>query len=422
MKKIISILLIACTFALTLGGVLAYADFGSGTTVLAATSTVIKSGLYGKKITFSDTDFKQALCITDFKSITVTKIPSSTEGTLMLAGRRISEGTTIKRRNIPSMVFIPATKDVSEAKFKFTVDGYAGGEELEFLIRFTDKVNYEPEFKKEYEASLSLKTQRDIKIFGQMKAYDKEGDRLEYIVVKYPENGVLNASKDNGEYSYTPANNFTGDDSFTYVVRDEWGNYSVPQEVSISVEKRLSEVIYTDMTGRKEYNAAVTVTAMGLMDGRLLGDNVYFDPEGTVTRAEFVAMVMKAIGYKKDSTLSSTYFDDNSKIPDALIGYVATAARVGALDSVFKDGKLLFRPNDAITKFEAGIIMANLTGAVFTGEVPVFADSSEIPYSARDAVYAMCAMGVFESDDGNINSKKEITRAECAVYLSKLMQ
>ncbi len=422
MKKIISILLIISAVCLTMGTVFVSADFGSGAEILAGEAKIIKTGLYGKKMTFSDTDIKQGLCITDFKSIKITKIPSSTEGTLMLAGRRIGEGMTVKRKNIPSMVFIPASKDVCEAHFKFTVDGYAGGEEVEFVIRFTDKVNYEPEFKKEYEASLSLKTQRDIQIFGEMKAYDKEGDKLEYIIVSYPKNGVLNADRTGGEYSYTPGNEFIGEDSFTYVVRDEWGNYSVPREVNITVSKRLSEVVYPDMKGRSEYNASVAVTAMGLMGGRLLGDNTYFDPSGNVTRAEFVAMVMKALGIKADSTLKESYFDDNEKIPDALRGYIATACRIGALNAEFKDGKLLFRPNDAITKFEAGIIMANLTGARASGEIPVFADSSEIPLSAKNAVYAMCAIGIFDADDEKIDGTKAITRAECAVYLYKLME
>ena len=64
-------------------------SFGSGMAVLASQVGMVKTGLLGQKLGFSDADFKSALCITDFDTITVTKIPSSTEGALLLSGRRV---------------------------------------------------------------------------------------------------------------------------------------------------------------------------------------------------------------------------------------------------------------------------------------------------------------------------------------------
>ena len=117
MKKIISLTL---AFAAVLGTVFcvtASASFGSGIEVMAKSENLVKTGLFGKKLVFSDTDFKQGLTITDFDSITVTKIPPSTEGTLLLAGRRVLEGTKIRRKNIGSLLFITTDKEVSESKF-----------------------------------------------------------------------------------------------------------------------------------------------------------------------------------------------------------------------------------------------------------------------------------------------------------------
>ena len=76
------------------------AFFGAGTQVVASGVNLIKTGLVGQKITFNDTDVKSALAITDFDSITITEIPSSTEGTLLIGGRRVSKGRLIKRKNI----------------------------------------------------------------------------------------------------------------------------------------------------------------------------------------------------------------------------------------------------------------------------------------------------------------------------------
>ena len=95
MKKIIALLLILITFSTVLSTVALAAGFGSGVEVVADGVTVIKTGISGRKITFSETDFKQALCISEFDKITITSLPASTEGTLMLAGRRVAVGATI---------------------------------------------------------------------------------------------------------------------------------------------------------------------------------------------------------------------------------------------------------------------------------------------------------------------------------------
>ncbi len=422
MKKIILSILIISMLTLAFGSTVISASFGSGVETIAEDVKIIKSGIVGRKLVFSDADFKQGLCITDFDSVKITKIPSSTEGALMLAGRRIGEGTVIKRKNIPALVFIPASKDVTECSFMFKIDEYAAGAEIEFILKFTDKINYEPETQNQSADSLSLKTQREIGIHGKMYATDGEGDALEYIIVSYPKSGTLTiVDKSTGEYVYTPRDSYVGNDSFVYVARDEWGNFSKTQKVNITVSKRMSEVEYRDMTKRPEYNAAVTMTAMGIMGGKIVGDGVYFNPDDTVTRAEFVAMAMKTLGIEPDDSMSPTYFDDNDKIPSPLLGYISAAQRKGVIQGTFSDGELLFRPNDAITKYEAAVVMANLLNAKADGEIPVFNNESTIPTWARNEVYAMCSLGIFEHDGVTIDANSSVTRADCASYLYKML-
>lgn len=401
----------------------AFADFGSGVLTIAEDAKIIKTGLVGKKLTFSDADFKQGLCITDFEKITVTKLPLSTEGTLMLAGRRIREGSIIKRKNLASLVFIPASKDVKECKFSFTIDDFAGGAEIDFVIKFTDTINYEPKIDAEYSDSLAMQTQREIGIYGKMQATDAENDELEYMIISYPTDGTLEViSKKSGEYRYTPSSSFVGNDKFIYVVRDEWGNFSTPATVNITVTKRMCEAKYADMENRDEYNAAVAMTAMGIMSGTLVGDNTYFEPDKQVSKAEFVAMAMKSMGIKPDSESAVTFFDDNDEIPKALIGYVAKAQQKGIVIGAFKDGELKFEPNKAITKYEAALIMSKLTDTSSNDtELPVFNDISAIPSWARASVYTMYQIGVFTLDGSETEANKEVTRADAADYLYRLM-
>ncbi|MBQ7333551.1 MAG: hypothetical protein IJW38_04295, partial [Clostridia bacterium] len=206
MKKITVGILLIATLTLIFAGTVANASsFGSGALAVAEDVKIIKTGLLGRKITFSDADFKQGLCINDFNKVTITKLPPTSDGTLMLAGRRIGEGTSIKRKNLPSLVFIPSSKDITETVFKVTVDQYASGAEIDFVIKFTDKVNYEPEITDEISASLAIKTQREIGIHGKVEAHDSEGDQIEYVVISYPKCGTLTSfDKNSGEYVYTP--------------------------------------------------------------------------------------------------------------------------------------------------------------------------------------------------------------------------
>ena len=422
MKKITSLLLICSVVATTLiiGAISVSAFLGPAAQVVASNVNMIKTGLLGQKLCFNDSDFKSALCLTDFDTITITEIPSSTEGTLLLNGRRVGKGRVIKRKNLATLVFAPASKDITECSFKFTVEGYAAGAEIECVMKFIDKVNYAPKVS-ESESSTSLKTQESIKVYGNLNASDPEGDDLSYMIVSYPKRGVIELEDpETGRFSYTPKDGYTGNDKFSYVARDEYGNYSAKTSVTLKVNTRMCDTVYRDMVDREEYNAAVALTAMGVMDGRLIGDDTYFLPDEKITRAEFVTMAMKCAGIRADTTILNSYFDDNSDIPTSLQSYVATAQRIGLINGDFSEGKLLFRPNDTITKYEAAKILSTIIGITEDEEAKVFAEDYDVPVWARAGVYTMCSLGIFtEKDSSTLQSP--LTRADTANYLFKMI-
>ena len=117
MKKLSFCLILVCLLLATASAVTAFADFGTGAAAIAADVSVIRTGLRGQKIVFSDSDIKSALVLTDFKSATITKIPPSTDGALFLNGKRVGEGRVIKRRDVASLSFVPASDEVTESRF-----------------------------------------------------------------------------------------------------------------------------------------------------------------------------------------------------------------------------------------------------------------------------------------------------------------
>ena len=190
--------------------------------------------------------------------------------------------------------------------------------------------------------------------------------------------------------------------------------------MSIKVHKRLCDAVYVDMTDREEYNAALAMTAMSVMCGSIVGDDLYFSPDGEVSRAQFVAMLMKSAGIRPDTTLTATYFDDNADVPASLVSYVATAQRIGLISGDFVSGELKFSPNEPITRYEAAKIMATLLDADTDGEETVYSTDETVPVWARSGVFAMRSLGIFtDKEDGG--AAQIVTRADAASYLYRLI-
>ncbi|MBQ4071007.1 MAG: S-layer homology domain-containing protein [Clostridia bacterium] len=420
-KQIICLVTLLSLVICSVLAVSAEAGFGSGVAVMAEGTEIVKGAISGSKVIFSDLDIKQGLCITDFEKIEITQAPPSSDGTLMLAGRRVGAGTVIKRKNVGALVFIPSSAELAETAFSFKTDDFGEGCEVRMLIKFTEKVNAAPSTGEELAEAGAVVTQREIRAWGRMTATDSDSDAIKYMIIKYPTVGALNVIDENtGEFVYTPPVGYVGEDSFTYVARDEWGNFSRPAEVRIAVKERACETVYADMTDNPAYNAAVTLTSMGAVDGRLIGGGVYFMPEGTLTRAEFVTMALKCAGVEVNAEDTDVYFDDADEIAAPMLPYIGAAARLGIITGHFNGDELLFSPNESITRYEAAMILTALTQDAELGEVEVFCNLDSCPVWAESAVVKMYALGIFE-DGVEVSADEAISRAECVTYLYNMM-
>lgn len=64
------------------------------------------------------------------------------------------------------------------------------------------------------------------------------------------------AEDGSSQFVYTPYENKTGKDSFTYVAVDPAGNVSPEAKVSIQIEKPDTKVTYADMEGNPAHKAS----------------------------------------------------------------------------------------------------------------------------------------------------------------------
>ncbi|MBE3594377.1 MAG: S-layer homology domain-containing protein [Candidatus Carbobacillus altaicus] len=157
-------------------------------------------------------------------------------------------------------------------------------------------------------------------------------------------------------------------------------------------------------------------------------DANYFQPERHVTRAEFAALMLKAL--QLDQETYPMPFQDVS--PTAWYNkVVGTAYHYGLM----KGDGTKFRPNDPITREEMAVVIVNATRAVDTKRLglklnpapsavknPSFADSAQISSWAKEAVAQAQAEGWISGMGDNLFApKKNTKRAEAAAVLFKLV-
>ena len=390
--------------------------------VLASAEPMIKGALRGSEINFSVTDFAQALGTSDIDAITVTTLPDSRDGILKLSNMKVGEGQTIRAEYLHLLRFIPTDKDVSEASFGFTCGDYAGGTVMTCQIRIADTLNRAPSVNHE-KTTAQVLTREEISVYGSLVANDPEQDELTYIITSYPQNGKLTLRDiHKGDFCYTPNEDYRGNDSFRYVVRDSYGNYSYEDSVKIKVNAREIELEYADMEGHSAYNAALTAAQNRWMYGTLSGDGMYFHPEATVTRGDFVAMAMKAAGIQPLENLKNTCFDDNESIPSSVRSYVATAHQLGYVNGSFDGDGLYFHANRAITRAEAAVIVNRMVELGTPTSAPVFSDSGAIPVWAKDDIEALFDAGMMFATEQGIDAKGTLSRADAAVMLTVIAE
>lgn len=426
MKRIITFSVIVMALAFTVVGVAkdrsseATLDVSGGMSIIANGQQMAKSAMINNKIVFSASDFERALNLSEITSITVTSVPPLTDGCLCVADVTVNVGQTISRGNLDLLNFRPVDNGANHTQFKFKVNG--SEYEMTCNLYFLSRENSAPTLSMEDERTFEVSTHQSIKVYGRVGAYDADGDDIRYEIVTYAKNGVLDFDGESGEYSYTPTGAYFGKDSFEYVAVDKYGNYSKSQKVMLEVKKLETDVEYCDMQDHKDHHAVLTMTEMGVMSGTKIGNETYFMPNKAVSRVDFVAMLMNAIGQSAPENVLDTGFDDDAQIPTSMKGYVKKAREMGLVDGLVNaNGEYLFEPNREITRAEAALMVSALVKGSVPTVKPTFSDKNEIPAWAHDAIYILNDLGILQSENGAIAATSPITRAQTASMLYTLI-
>ncbi len=391
-----------------------------GLRVLAAQTDIRVAGIKGQTFNFSEESFLRGMNLSDIESVQITVLPEATSGTLYCGSQPIAEGQTISEDDISKMTFCEAGGFGNYASFKFRVNGSAY--ETECKIYLISSANSEPSTSNASYASLNMETHKNITASGVLCGYDPDGDELTFEIVRYPEDGAIKMlDKNYGTYTYIPSENYSGKDSFEYVVRDKYGNYSASTTVSVTVSVPSVSITYSDLMDTDIHTYAISLTEDGIMNGVQVGDYFYFKPDMEVSRAEFIVTAMNALGIKSLPDVVDTGFYDDNDIRPEMKGYIALAYSKGYISGIKKDGEIYFNPNETIKLSEASVILSNIIGYSEPEIKPVFSDASSIPAWSERAVVSLHTLGIIESGDGSIEASRNITRGAMAKLLCRTM-
>ncbi|MCM3630780.1 S-layer homology domain-containing protein [Paenibacillus glycanilyticus] len=147
-----------------------------------------------------------------------------------------------------------------------------------------------------------------------------------------------------------------------------------------------------------------------------------FTPTRNITRAEFAALVVKALGLTPAGEASIVSFADVAST-SWYASYVKTAVRYGIVKGM-SDGN--FRPNQEITRQEMAVMLARALNMVMksqAGAADFAQDGTQIADWAQSAVNELVAAGIMQGKSaGSFAPLDHATRAEAAVTLKRLLQ
>lgn len=158
-----------------------------------------------------------------------------------------------------------------------------------------------------------------------------------------------------------------------------------------------------------------TLAEKGILNGK--GDG-QFAPNDSVTREEFVKIIVVAFGLTEDG--SDCSFNDVDKTAWSY-PYIASA---NALGIVSGDGKS-FNPKSGVSRQDMAVIIYRVfehMGLNVSGNKISFDDNGDIAGYAKDAVDTLTAAGIINGmGDGTFAPKASVTRAQAAKVVCGLL-
>ncbi len=163
----------------------------------------------------------------------------------------------------------------------------------------------------------------------------------------------------------------------------------------------------SDINGHWAEDNIKKLVSMGAVNGYTDGT---FKPNGTITRAEFATLLIKAFGLELQS---GKVFKDTDK--HWAKDYIATAQYYKIVNGYDNEN---FGPDDYITREQMTVMIVKIAMLSNVSSENTFADSKDISNWAKDAVSTALAKGIISGyGDNTFRPKGLATRAEAVTII-----
>ena len=321
--------------------------------------------------------------------ITITALPDN--GSLVLDGARISEFSQLTREELDRLCFVPG-ENALRSGFSF-IPNCPSRATATLSVHVADELPTPPQAQ-----DMLLHTWSDIGI-QTASLFDAETQTASVHITRSPQKGVVKT--DGQSFTYQPFTGLAGEDQFSYVLMDAYGNLSAEATVSVTIQENKNNFSFADMIGRPETAAAITLHQNDILCGEKIGDDWYFHPDNTMTRGQFLICLLAAKNTPlTEQAVIQTNLSNDRELSLWIKPYLQTAIRQKIIT------ESTFSPDEPISFSEAEELLhrtfdPSWKKSVFSSFFTAFGTSSEKMFPT-------------------VLDQTPLTRADCAVLLSEM--
>ena len=324
--------------------------------------------------------------------ICITGLPTPDFGTVMLGSRVLRSGDILTADQVAQMTFHPLRTQEDRVAEVTYLPIFANRVEPAAVMALSIRGK---EDKAPVAQDSALETYKNLSNEGTLLASDPEEQPITYTLVRQPRRGTVELRED-GSFTYTPNKNKVGVDSFTVTATDPAGNVSREATVTVQILKPTDNKQYRDTLGEDCHFSAQWLRSTGLFSGEQVGDDLCFQPDKTVSRGEFLSMLVNLLEIPVEEV----------DAPDWVQPYLDAAVRSGLVSGWESES---FSMNEAVTGAEAAVALQNALDLSAGHEAMSYAE--EVPEWAATSLAVMAANGL------ELNAEAELTRGEVAQML-----
>ena len=349
----------------------------------------------------AEVDSDAAYCFTsaDFgdgeeplSGICITGLPEAHTGTVLLGSRVLCRGDILTAEQVEQMVFCPLKTQEDKVAQVTYLPIYETRVEPAAVMTLSIRGR---EDKAPVAQDSVLETYKNLSNAGKLLASDPEEENLTYTLVRQPRRGSVEIRED-GTFTYTPKKNKVGVDSFTYTATDPAGNVSREATVTVQILKPTDSKQYRDTVSEDCRFSAEWLRSTGLFAGEQIGGELCFQPDKTVSRGEFLAMLVDLLNIPVEE----------ADAPDWVQPYLDAAIRSGLVAGWEPE---CFNMSEAVTGAEAAVALQNAL------DLPV--GHEEIAYGEEVPVWAATSLAVMAENGLELQADAPMTRGEVAQIL-----